>query len=250
MSIPCNAHIPPLSVLCFQRNSWVLLCQCWLRYRSWRVICYQEQTGSAAAFFCSSPHDLLQNSLPWCALVTVSKNLSVSGGLSTAVGYPLDTVKVPVGTLLLEHNLNTNGPRCVFLPCCKTSPVTESFQLCHINVFHFICVLLLKIMVTFWGMLPYSWLAALLPQHLLVVSKCDVCISKLLLCFQVRIQTEGHYNGIWHCIQETYRTERVGTSHQSHWQGLCMALCFRGAVLLRSIWGGHVAVEYKHCLGE
>ncbi|XP_021256711.1 solute carrier family 25 member 47 isoform X1 [Numida meleagris] len=26
---------------------------------------------------------------------------------------------------------------------------------------------------------------------------------------KVRIQTEGHYNGIWHCIQETYRTERV-----------------------------------------
>ncbi|NWS76433.1 S2547 protein, partial [Crotophaga sulcirostris] len=26
----------------------------------------------------------------------------------------------------------------------------------------------------------------------------------------VRIQTESRYNGIWHCIQETYRTEKVG----------------------------------------
>ncbi|XP_053924183.1 solute carrier family 25 member 47 isoform X4 [Cuculus canorus] len=26
---------------------------------------------------------------------------------------------------------------------------------------------------------------------------------------KVRIQTERHYNGIWHCIQETYRTEKV-----------------------------------------
>ncbi|NXN11272.1 S2547 protein, partial [Indicator maculatus] len=25
----------------------------------------------------------------------------------------------------------------------------------------------------------------------------------------VRIQTERHYNGIWHCIRETYRTEKV-----------------------------------------
>ncbi|NXU57502.1 S2547 protein, partial [Turnix velox] len=25
----------------------------------------------------------------------------------------------------------------------------------------------------------------------------------------VRIQTERHYNGIWHCIQETYRTEKI-----------------------------------------
>ncbi|NXY81160.1 S2547 protein, partial [Alcedo cyanopectus] len=25
----------------------------------------------------------------------------------------------------------------------------------------------------------------------------------------VRIQTEKHYNGIWHCIRETYRTEKV-----------------------------------------
>ncbi|NWU95354.1 S2547 protein, partial [Upupa epops] len=27
---------------------------------------------------------------------------------------------------------------------------------------------------------------------------------------KVRIQTERHHNGIWHCIQETYRTEKVG----------------------------------------
>ncbi|KFP33963.1 Solute carrier family 25 member 47, partial [Colius striatus] len=26
---------------------------------------------------------------------------------------------------------------------------------------------------------------------------------------KVRIQTEGHYKGIWHCIRETYRTEKV-----------------------------------------
>ncbi|KAM9290879.1 LOW QUALITY PROTEIN: solute carrier family 25 member 47 [Morus bassanus] len=26
---------------------------------------------------------------------------------------------------------------------------------------------------------------------------------------KVRIQTQRHYNGIWHCIQETYRTENV-----------------------------------------
>ncbi|KAK2541225.1 hypothetical protein Q9233_000871, partial [Columba guinea] len=65
-----------------------------------------------------------QNALLQCALLTISNTLSVSGGLSTAVGYPLDTVKV-------------------------------------------------------------------------------------------RIQTERHYNGIWHCIQETYRTEKVSASHQS-----------------------------------
>ncbi|NXS04335.1 S2547 protein, partial [Oxylabes madagascariensis] len=25
----------------------------------------------------------------------------------------------------------------------------------------------------------------------------------------VRIQTENHYKGFWHCVQETYRTEKV-----------------------------------------
>ncbi|XP_031409543.1 solute carrier family 25 member 47 isoform X5 [Meleagris gallopavo] len=46
-------------------------------------------------------------------------------------------------------------------------------------------------------------------QNLSVSGGLSTAVGYPLDTVKVRIQTEGHYNGIWHCIQETYRTERV-----------------------------------------
>lgn len=78
-----------------QRSLCVLLCYSWLKHSLWssREVWCQAQQRSEAAFFCLPA--MGENGLLWRALLTISNTLSVSGGLSTAVGYPLETVKVP-----------------------------------------------------------------------------------------------------------------------------------------------------------
>lgn len=56
----------------------------------------------------------------------------------------------------------------------------------------------------------------------------------------MRIQTERHYKGIWHCIQETYRTEKVSTSHQLLIHVMDGFLFQRSRAALA--WGGQAAV--------
>ncbi|XP_036700558.1 solute carrier family 25 member 47 isoform X3 [Balaenoptera musculus] len=62
---------------------------------------------------------------------------------------------------------------------------------------------------------------------------------------QVRIQTEPKYTGIWHCIRDTYRRERVPSTCRQVWgfyRGLSLPVCT--VSLVSSVSFG----TYRHCL--
>ena len=75
-------------------------------------------------------------------------------------------------------------------------------------------------------------------------SPCSVlkgtCVKKPERGRQVRIQTEAKYAGIWHCIRDTYRQERVW----GFYRGLSLPVCT--VSLVSSVSFG----TYHHCLAH
>ncbi|XP_007178923.2 solute carrier family 25 member 47 [Balaenoptera acutorostrata] len=67
---------------------------------------------------------------------------------------------------------------------------------------------------------------------------CGVAVGYPLDTVKVRIQTEPKYTGIWHCIRDTYRRERVW----GFYRGLSLPVCT--VSLVSSVSFG----TYRHCL--
>ncbi|XP_012870021.1 PREDICTED: solute carrier family 25 member 47 [Dipodomys ordii] len=67
---------------------------------------------------------------------------------------------------------------------------------------------------------------------------CGVAVGYPLDTVKVRIQTEPKYTGIWHCIRDTYRQERVW----GFYRGLSLPVCT--VSLVSSVSFG----TYHHCL--
>uniref|UniRef100_A0A8D1UML5 Solute carrier family 25 member 47 n=1 Tax=Sus scrofa TaxID=9823 RepID=A0A8D1UML5_PIG len=69
---------------------------------------------------------------------------------------------------------------------------------------------------------------------------CGVAVGYPLDTVKVRIQTEPKYTGIWHCIRDTYRQERV----RGFYRGLSLPVCT--VSLVSSVSFG----TYRHCLAH
>ncbi|XP_006879133.1 PREDICTED: solute carrier family 25 member 47 [Elephantulus edwardii] len=69
---------------------------------------------------------------------------------------------------------------------------------------------------------------------------CGVAVGYPLDTVKVKIQTESKYKGIWHCIRETYRHERV----LGFYRGLSLPVCT--VSLVSSVSFG----TYRHCLAH
>ncbi|XP_024615449.1 solute carrier family 25 member 47 isoform X2 [Neophocaena asiaeorientalis asiaeorientalis] len=69
---------------------------------------------------------------------------------------------------------------------------------------------------------------------------CGVAVGYPLDTVKVRIQTEPRYTGIWHCIRDTYRRERVW----GFYRGLSLPVCT--VSLVSSVSFG----TYRHCLAH
>ncbi|KAM8783006.1 solute carrier family 25 member 47 [Rhynchonycteris naso] len=67
---------------------------------------------------------------------------------------------------------------------------------------------------------------------------CGVAVGYPLDTVKVRIQTEPKYTGIWHCVRDTYRRERVW----GFYRGLSLPVCT--VSLVSSLSFG----TYRHCL--
>uniref|UniRef100_A0A8D2CJZ7 Solute carrier family 25 member 47 n=1 Tax=Sciurus vulgaris TaxID=55149 RepID=A0A8D2CJZ7_SCIVU len=69
---------------------------------------------------------------------------------------------------------------------------------------------------------------------------CGVAVGYPLDTVKVRIQTEPKYTGIWHCIRDIYRQERV----RGFYRGLSLPVCT--VSLVSSVSFG----TYRHCLAH
>ncbi|XP_004635285.1 solute carrier family 25 member 47 [Octodon degus] len=69
---------------------------------------------------------------------------------------------------------------------------------------------------------------------------CGVVVGYPLDTVKVRIQTEPKYTGLWHCIRDTYRRERV----RGFYRGLSLPVCT--VSLVSSVSFG----TYRHCLAH
>ncbi|KAG8514418.1 Solute carrier family 25 member 47, partial [Galemys pyrenaicus] len=69
---------------------------------------------------------------------------------------------------------------------------------------------------------------------------CGVAVGYPLDTVKVRIQTEPKFTGIWHCIRDTYRHERV----RGFYRGLSLPVCT--VSLASSVCFG----TYRHCLAH
>ncbi|XP_021100024.1 solute carrier family 25 member 47 isoform X1 [Heterocephalus glaber] len=69
-------------------------------------------------------------------------------------------------------------------------------------------------------------------------SVCGVAVGYPLDTVKVRIQTEPRYTGLWHCVRDTYRRERVW----GFYRGLLLPVCT--VSLVSSVSFG----TYRHCL--
>ncbi|KAM6170993.1 solute carrier family 25 member 47 [Erethizon dorsatum] len=69
---------------------------------------------------------------------------------------------------------------------------------------------------------------------------CGVAVGYPLDTVKVRIQTEPKYTGLWHCIWDTYRRERVW----GFYRGLSLPVCT--VSLVSSVSFG----TYRHCLAH
>ncbi|XP_045678130.1 solute carrier family 25 member 47 [Phyllostomus hastatus] len=69
---------------------------------------------------------------------------------------------------------------------------------------------------------------------------CGVAVGYPLDTVKVRIQTEPKYTGIWQCVQDTYRRERV----RGFYRGLSLPVCT--VSLVSSLSFG----TYRHCLAH
>ncbi|XP_012602575.2 solute carrier family 25 member 47 [Microcebus murinus] len=69
---------------------------------------------------------------------------------------------------------------------------------------------------------------------------CGVAVGYPLDTVKVRIQTEPKYTGIWHCVRDTYRQERV----RGFYRGLSLPVCT--VSLVSSVSFG----TYRHCLAH
>ncbi|XP_008050255.1 solute carrier family 25 member 47 [Carlito syrichta] len=69
---------------------------------------------------------------------------------------------------------------------------------------------------------------------------CGVAVGYPLDTVKVRIQTEPKYTGVWHCIRDTYRRERVW----GFYRGLSLPVCT--VSLVSSVSFG----TYRHCLAH
>uniref|UniRef100_A0A9L0I8L9 Solute carrier family 25 member 47 n=1 Tax=Equus asinus TaxID=9793 RepID=A0A9L0I8L9_EQUAS len=69
---------------------------------------------------------------------------------------------------------------------------------------------------------------------------CGVAVGYPLDTVKVRIQTEPRYTGIWHCVWDTYRRERVW----GFYRGLSLPVCT--VSLVSSLSFG----TYRHCLSH
>ncbi|XP_006160044.1 solute carrier family 25 member 47 [Tupaia chinensis] len=69
---------------------------------------------------------------------------------------------------------------------------------------------------------------------------CGVAVGYPLDTVKVRIQTEPKYSGIWHCVRDTYRRERV----RGFYRGLSLPVCT--VSLVSSVSFG----TYRHCLAH
>ncbi|KFO21322.1 solute carrier family 25 member 47 isoform X2 [Fukomys damarensis] len=69
---------------------------------------------------------------------------------------------------------------------------------------------------------------------------CGVAVGYPLDTVKVRIQTEPRYTGLWHCIWDTYRRERVW----GFYRGLSLPVCT--VSLVSSVSFG----TYRHCLAH
>lgn len=69
---------------------------------------------------------------------------------------------------------------------------------------------------------------------------CGVAVGYPLDTVKVLIQTESKYTGIWHCIRDTYRRERVW----GFYRGLSLPVCT--VSLVSSVSFG----TYRHCLAH
>ncbi|KAM4853886.1 solute carrier family 25 member 47 [Thomomys bottae] len=67
---------------------------------------------------------------------------------------------------------------------------------------------------------------------------CGVAVGYPLDTVKVKIQTEPKYTGIWHCVRDTYRQERV----RGFYRGLSLPVCT--VSLVSSVSFG----TYHHCL--
>ncbi|ELW47226.1 Solute carrier family 25 member 47 [Tupaia chinensis] len=69
---------------------------------------------------------------------------------------------------------------------------------------------------------------------------CGVAVGYPLDTVKVQIQTEPKYSGIWHCVRDTYRRERV----RGFYRGLSLPVCT--VSLVSSVSFG----TYRHCLAH
>ncbi|XP_005390488.1 PREDICTED: solute carrier family 25 member 47 isoform X1 [Chinchilla lanigera] len=69
---------------------------------------------------------------------------------------------------------------------------------------------------------------------------CGVAVGYPLDTVKVRIQTEPKYTGLWHCVRDTYRRERVW----GFYRGLSLPVCT--VSLVSSLSFG----TYRHCLAH
>ncbi|KAM6202697.1 solute carrier family 25 member 47 [Rhynchocyon petersi] len=69
---------------------------------------------------------------------------------------------------------------------------------------------------------------------------CGVAVGYPLDTVKVKIQTESKYTGIWHCVRDTYRHERV----LGFYRGLSLPVCT--VSLVSSVSFG----TYRHCLAH
>ncbi|XP_002917516.1 solute carrier family 25 member 47 [Ailuropoda melanoleuca] len=69
---------------------------------------------------------------------------------------------------------------------------------------------------------------------------CGVAVGYPLDTVKVKIQTEPKYRGIWHCVWDTYRQERV----RGFYRGLSLPVCT--VSLVSSVSFG----TYRHCLAH
>ncbi|XP_074854811.1 solute carrier family 25 member 47 [Carettochelys insculpta] len=70
----------------------------------------------------------------------------------------------------------------------------------------------------------------------------SVAVGYPLDTVKVRIQTERSYNGIWHCIRETYKTEKV----PGFYKGMSLSVCTVSLVASFS-FGAYRNVLYNIC---
>ncbi|XP_004698858.1 solute carrier family 25 member 47 isoform X1 [Echinops telfairi] len=69
---------------------------------------------------------------------------------------------------------------------------------------------------------------------------CGVAVGYPLDTVKVRVQMESKYRGIWHCVRDTYRRERV----TGFYRGLSLPVCT--VSLVSSVSFG----TYRHCLAH